>query len=203
MPPATNVVKEVSWGGNMRSVTLLCTILLLSVLGFGQTVVRGYPGYCSYGCGPYVPLITTPELSFATVSPNPVGATNATGGLVAGATNSTLSQVSGNIDAVYTQPVWYVGGGTPLISPDVNAPIHEFGREWAAGYGDWMHRHHEAEQQREAWLYFSSAGLGPSPVQAARAMHGRAARTYSNEDVKRQNQQNGLVKYEGKTQKIQ
>jgi hypothetical protein len=42
-------------------------------------------------------------------------------------------------------------------------------------------------------------------VEAARAAKGlrRAARTYSNEDVKRQNQQTGLVKYEGKTKKIQ
>ena len=95
----------------MRTLSVLFSVLLLSVLGFGQSGQRGIPGYCPYGCGPYVPLITTPSLSFATVSPNPVGATNATGGLIAGATNSTLSEVSGNDDAVYTEPVWYSGGG--------------------------------------------------------------------------------------------
>ena len=185
----------------MRTVTVIATILLLSALSFGQSVVRGIPGYCPYGCGPYVPLITTPQLSFATVSPNAVGATNATGGLVAGATNATLSQVSGNIDAVHTIPVWYSGGGTPLISPAVNAPVlPAMGR---MEYPERIDRRHEAA--RSGWLYFSSAGLGPSPAQAASAARGqrRAARSYSNEDVKRQNQQNGLVKYEGKTQKIQ
>ena len=75
----------------MRTVTVICTMLLLSALGFGQTSFRGAPGFCPYGCGPYVPLLTTPQLWLETVSPNPVGATNATGGLVAGATNGTLS----------------------------------------------------------------------------------------------------------------
>ena len=182
----------------MRTVTVICTILLLSALGFGQSVMRGIPGYCPYGCGPYVPLITTPELSFATISPNPAGATNATGGLVAGATNATLSEISGNTDAVYTLPVWYSGGGTPLIAPAVNAPVHA-----AMERMEYRERAHEGA--RSEWLYFSPAELGPSPVQGASAAKGltRAARSYSNEDVKRQNQQNGLVKYEGKTQKIQ
>ncbi len=69
----------------MPRFAVLCSILLLSVLSFGQNE-RAIARYCPYGCGPYVPLITTPSLSFATVSPNPVGATNATGGLIAGAT---------------------------------------------------------------------------------------------------------------------
>jgi len=184
----------------MRTVTVVCTILLLSALGFGQSVIRGFPGFCPYGCGPYVPLITTPELSFATISPNPVGATNATGGLVAGATNGTLSQVSGNLDAVYTMPVWYSGGGTPLISPAVNAPVFETRME-RMEYREGMHRQHEGE--RSAWVYFSSAERATSPVQAASAARRRPARTYSNDDVKRQNQQNGLVKYDSKTQRIQ
>lgn len=186
----------------MRTFTVMCAILLLSVVGLGQNVVRGFPGYCPYGCGPYIPLITTPSLSLQTVSPNPAGATNATGGLIAGATNSTLSMVSGNLDAVYTMPVWYSGGGTPLISPAVNAPVHAM-RMGRVEYGQRMHRQQEAAQ--EAWTYFSSAEQTASPVKAASAAKGlrRAARTYSNEDVKRQNQQNGLVKYDSKTMKIQ
>jgi len=184
----------------MRTLTVLCSILLLSTLGFGQKVVRGFSEFCPYGCGPYVPLITTPELSFATISPNPVGATNATGGLVAGATNGTLSQVSGNLDAGYTMPVWYSGGGTPLISPAVNAPVFETGME-RMEYRERTHRRHEGE--RSTWIYFSSAERTASPVQAASAARGRPARTYSNDDVKRQNQQNGLVKFDSKTQRIQ
>jgi hypothetical protein len=185
----------------MRTVTVISTILLLSALAFSQASFRGVPGFCPYGCGPYVPLLTTPQLSLSLVSPNAVGATNATGGLVAGATNGTLSQVLGNLDAVYTMPVWLAGGGTPFISPAVNAPIYEAGVE-PMEYGERMYRHHEGERAR--WIYFSSAAQTASPVLAARAARGqRAARTYSNEDVKRQNQQNGLVKYDSKTLKIQ
>ena len=186
----------------MRTVTLLCSILLLSAMAFSQNVIRGYPGYCPYGCGPYVPLITTPELSFSTASPNPVGATNATGGLIAGATNSTLSQVSGDIDAVYTVPVWYSGGGTPLISPEVNAPIREPRME-RMEFGERMHRKPEAGQA--AWVFFSSAQHRTSAAEVASAAKGmrRAGRTYSNEDVTRQNQKNGFVKYDARTLKIQ
>jgi len=186
----------------MRTVTVICTILLLSAMGLGQNVARGIPGFCPYGCGPYVPLITTPMLSLQLVSPNPAGATNATGGLVAGATNSTLSIVSGNLDAVYNMPVWYAGGGMPLISPAVNSPLPAMNMG-PMEYGQRMPRQHAAV--REGWTYFSSAERGGSPAQAARAAKGMspAARTYSNEDVKRQNQQNGMVKYDSKTERIQ
>lgn len=184
----------------MRTLTVLCSILLLSALGFGQGVVRGFPGYCPYGCGPYIPMITTPILSLATVSPNAAGATNATGGLVAGATNSTLSQVSGNLDAAYTMPVWISGGETPLISPAVNAPVPPMRMQ--TEHGQRLHREHEAVPR--AWTYFSAAeAAGPAGAGSAAKGLRRATRIYSNEDVKRQNQQNGLVKYDSKTQKIQ
>ena len=186
----------------MRTITVICTILLFSAMGFGQSVVQGWAGYCPYGCGPYVPLITTPMLSLQTVSPNPAGATNATGGLIAGATNSTLSEVSGNIDAVYTMPVWYSGGGTPLISPAVNAPLGAMQMGWME-HRERAQRRQEAE--REPWTYFSSAPRPASPVQAASAARGPrpAVRTFTNADVQRQNQQNGLVKYDNKTERIQ
>jgi hypothetical protein len=194
----------------MPRFAVLCSILLLSVLSFGQNE-RGIPGYCPYGCGPYIPLITTPSIAFSTVSPNPVGATNATGGLVAGATNSTLSEVARNTDAVYTMPVWYSGGQTPRISPIAagsprwqappmpNASVHE--REM---------RHQEMrEEVREpaepatqvAWIYFTSGQPTTGSGEAGTERH--AARTYSSEDVTRQNQNNGQVKYDSKTEKIQ
>ena len=58
----------------MSKFAVMGSILLLSVLSYGQDW-RGVPGYCPYGCGPYVPLITTPSLALTTFSPNPVGAT--------------------------------------------------------------------------------------------------------------------------------
>ena len=95
----------------MRPYFVLCAVVLIAVAAFGQQPVtpRIY-GPCLYGCGPYIPLITTPMVSLQTVSPNPVGASNATTGLVAGATNSTLSQIQGSTSSEYTEPVWYQGG---------------------------------------------------------------------------------------------
>lgn len=185
----------------MRVLSVLFPVLLLSAFGLGQSASQGFPGYCAYGCGPFVPLITTPSVSFVTVSPNPVGATNATGGLVAGATNSTLSEVSGNEDAVYTMPVWYSGGGTPLIAPAVNSPVGGM-RMMRSPYREAMHREHEAEHP--AWIYFSSAEQTGS-VREPGAAHGlrTATRTFSNQDVERQNLQNGVVHYDSKTEKIQ
>ncbi len=99
----------------MRLFTVLCATLFLSSLALGQMpMVSGCAGY--YGCGPYVPLVTTPSISLQTVSPSPVGATNATTGLIAGAANSTLSLVNGNTSSVYTEAVWYSGGGAPVYS---------------------------------------------------------------------------------------
>jgi hypothetical protein len=194
----------------MRIFTLLYSMVLLSSLSFGQDW-RGVSGYCPYGCGPYIPLLTTPSLSFSTVSQNPAGATNATGGLVAGATNSTLSEVTGDTDAVYTMPVWYSGGEAPLVSPGWREPPtpttstsrHER-RDRYGLPGQLSKSELESEQERQnaattpvAWIYFSSA----EPGGAEPAMQSK--RSYSNDDVSRQNQQNGVIKRRGTTQKIQ
>ena len=186
----------------MRLLTVLCALLLLSGLALGQAaVVRGYAGPCVYGCGPFIPLVTTPMVSLNTVSTSPVGATNATGGLVAGARNSTLGMISGSPDAVYTQPVWYSGGTTPLLGPAVRLPL-------MPGYG--MQREHHMEMERheearQAWTYFSGVEEAASAKEAAMGVRSakHAARTYTNADVERQNQNNGQVKWDSKTEKIQ
>src|ERR1700688_2089112 len=113
----------------MRPYFVLMAAVLLAVAAFAQQPVP-HPGYssCFYGCGPFVPLVTTPEISLQQFSPNPVGASNATTGLIAGATNSTLSQVQGSTSSVYTVPVWYQGGA-PLITPEVHLYPEAIGRE--------------------------------------------------------------------------
>jgi hypothetical protein len=140
-------------------------------------------------------------LSFTTVSPNPTGATSATGGLIAGARNSTLSELTGNANAVYTEPVWNSGGGIPLIAPAVNVPF---------GGLSMIRRNREPGPQQQAqapsqpWIYFSSAEE-LSPVAAAgSARHPTtSARTFSNDDIQKLNEQNGDVHYDGKIEKIQ
>lgn len=183
----------------MRVLILLC-VTAMCTAAFGQAPAG--PRY-QYGYGPFVPLVTTPQVSLQTVSPNPVGASNATYGLVAGARNSTLSIVNGNTSSVYTEPVWYAGGGAPLISePEVSIhprPVH----------GGHMMMHPEdhaqhAETARGQWQYISSFEAS-SPVEAAASAKSghKAGRTITNDDINQENQKTGTVKYDGKTEKIQ
>ncbi len=189
----------------MRIVTVLSSILLLCAAGLAQVAERGLAGYCVYECGPYVPQITTPIVSFSTVSPSPVGARNATGGLIAGATNSTLSEAVGNTDAVYTEPVWNSGGGIPLISRAVNVPFGGM-RMMRRQPQEPVRpgREHEAAAAPQ-WIYFGAPEQSVRSLEQASAAKGArtSQRSFSNQDVEQQNQQNGYVHYDGKTEKIQ
>jgi len=184
----------------MRPYLVLCAVLVMTVAVFGQH--PGHPGVygpCIYGCGPFIPLVTTPMISLQQVSPNPVGASNATTGLTAGATDSTLSQIPGNTSSVYTEPVWYQGGGAPLTSSAVHL--------WPEPIGHPMHPMHEEHGQnqeaRGEWVYYGSSDYtnGTSASAAAKGTK-KAGRTYTNDDVERQNQNNGNVKLNGKSEKL-
>jgi hypothetical protein len=192
----------------MRPYLVLCVVVLMAVAVFGQQVpsIPGVYGPCLYGCGPYIPRITTPMISLETVSPNPVGARNATTGLVAGATNSTLSQIQGSTSSVYTEPVWYQGGDAPLISPQIHLYPERIGHA-----GRPMHEiriEREVREVRErphgGWIYFSGSEHTSSTLEASSAAKGmkKATHVYTNEDVERQNQTNGTVKFGGKTEKM-
>jgi hypothetical protein len=175
----------------MRTLAMGMVVLGLSALALGQSGTRPVPGYCSNNCGPYIPLISTPNVGFETVSPSPVGASNATGGLHAGARNSTLSIVDGNPDAVHTQVVWYSGGGSPLVSPAVRLPHAEGMMGMHEEHMREMHRT-QAEETHEAWTYYAGHVEAASPAQAsAAAKSGRkAARTITNQDVEKMNEKN-------------
>jgi hypothetical protein len=170
----------------MRLLTIGIAVLASSAMAFSQAGARPAPNYCAYNCGPYIPLISTPSVAFETVSSSPAGATNATGGLNAGARNSTLSIIDGNPSAVTTQVVWYSGGGSPLVSPAVRLPHPE--PPMGMHPEHMMHMEHErGEQAHAAWTYYARSVETASPVQAsATAKSGRrAARTYTNADVER------------------
>ena len=191
----------------MRPYLVLMAVVLLAVAAFGQQPFP-YPGPCVYGCGPFIPLVTTPMVSLQMVSPNPVGASIATTGLVTGATNSTLSQIQGSTSSVYTVPVWYQGGA-PLTTSQVHLwpepvgreghPMHDAMREEHAREG-----HGARDEARSAWTYYTgrehtaSAGLAVSEAKGFR----KANHVYTNDDVTRQNDKNGEVKYDGKTEKL-
>lgn len=86
----------------MRKTILFNTLLLVSMFVFvqlmpAQVEVRG--GTATYGVPgeyalPFAPLVSTPSVSLES-APLQVGASNATGENVAGATNSTLSMATG------------------------------------------------------------------------------------------------------------
>lgn len=186
----------------MRLLIVLCAAALLSSVALGQVV----PASVTYdGCGaPYIPRLTTPEVSLETVSAAPVGASNATYGLTAGATNATLSNVTGNVGGTYTQPVWYAGGTTPLIS----SPAVQLSVPLARGHNvERMERereHEKAEAAPKAWIYYASEEETSSAVDAsvsARTSR-HAARTITNQDVDQENHKTGFVKYDGKTEQI-
>jgi|SRR5579862_1369746 len=189
----------------MRILTILFSVCLLSALSLGQSRDAGATYYCPYGCGPYVPMISTPRLSFTNVSPNPVGATNATGGLVAGATNSTLSEVSGDTDSLYSIPVWYSGGGMPLVSPATNSPVG--GMRMNDMRHQYMRATEQSQRQPEAkpqsWIYFASVQQTSGSLEAAAKGAKTTKRSFTNQDVEQLNQNNGYVHYDSKTEKIQ
>ncbi len=194
----------------MRPYLVLMAVVLTAVAVFAQQPFP-HPAYgpCLYGCGPYIPLVTTPEISLQTVSPNPVGATNATTGLIAGATNATLSEIQGSTSSEYTVPVWYQGGGAPIMTPQVSLQPERLGRE-----GHAMHEGMREERPREehgpqaevrgGWIYFPGREHTASAARAASEAKGsrKAGHVYTNDDVTRQNDANGTVKYNGKTEKM-
>jgi hypothetical protein len=151
-------------------------------------------------------MLTTPEVSLEQVSPNAVGARNATYGLEAGARNSTLSMMTGNTSSTYTEPVWYSGGTAPYIStPEVSLtvrPVH--GRDMFRA-AEMREEHEHAEMAPRAWTYFASVEESSSAGEAASAAKSgrRATRTITNQDIDQENQKTGTVKYDSKTEKIQ
>jgi hypothetical protein len=205
----------------MRPYLVLMAVVLTAAFALAQQPVP-FPGACVvYGCAPYVPRLTTPEISLQQFSPNPVGASNATTGLIAGATNSTLSQVQGETSSVWTVAVWYQGGDAPLTASNIHLWPERIGREGRVmheamggpmgegrpgemrpreerareGRAREEHGERQSEEARGNWAYITGPVAVPSKFN-------KAARTYNNEDVTRQNDKNGAVKYDGKSEKI-
>jgi hypothetical protein len=151
-------------------------------------------------------MVTTPEVSLETVSADPVGASNATYGLLAGATNSTLSEsnLNGNVGGTYTQPVWYAGGTTPLISSPAVQLAVPVGHAHNIARRERESENERAEVSARSWTYYAGEEQTASPVAAAAAARSMKppSRTITNQDVEQVNQKNGTVKYDGKNEQI-
>jgi hypothetical protein len=198
----------------MRPYLVLMAVVLMAVAAFGQQPFP-YPGSgaCIYGCAPYVPRLTTPEISLQQFSPNPVGASNATTGLIAGATNATLSEVQGSTSSEYTVAVWYEGGDAPLTTSQVHLWPEPVGREGRPMHGAMReerpregrsYEDHGPREEARGWMYFTGREHTSDAALVASEAKGvtKAAHVYNNDDVTRQNDNNGTVKYAGKTEKM-
>jgi len=188
----------------MRKVLVVCAVLIFASAAFAQVRVQagwgstaGWGGY--YPATPFVPLVSTPGVSFQTYSANSVGASNATEGLVAGARNSTLSMSYPSSFNAYTVPVWAGTNEGPSLGEMV---------EHHAMHG-MMHEPtmHEHMAHGEQMVSFGSAHMGMGHgigerVKTSQANHPAAKRTYTNQDIDRIQQQKGTVKFNGKTETI-
>lgn len=182
----------------MRKLLLMCALVLLVGAAFGQvTIVSGYAtnqgwgGY--YPAPPYVPLVTTPIITLDTVSPSAAGASNASTGMVAGASNATLSIVQPPLTPIYTVPVW---SGYDLVAPGV-APLAAAVPEAAP-----PQLASRATAPRHVGMGIATSEVDVAPMAKIPRQHEHAVRVYTNADIDRINQQNGTVKYNGKTLKI-
>ena len=184
---------------------LTLAVILMAVAAFGQQPVPRVYGPSYYGFGPYAPLISTPMISLQAVSPNSVGASNATAGLSAGATNSTLSEPDAPTSSTFTVPVWYQGGA-PVLGPDVNlwpeSARHQHMMREDHGFREMEARDRQRGEGKEGWTYFSGPEYTTSLTSVAKGP-GPGKHVYTNDDVSRQNNNNGVVKYDGKNEKIQ
>lgn len=181
----------------MRLFSGLCVAVLFSAIAIAQVPVH------PYGYGPYVPMVTTPQISFQTASPTPVGARNATYGLTAGARNSTIETLGENAPASYSEPVWYTGGGAPRISDEVSLYPREMHGTREMPMMMEAHREERAGAAPRQWTYFGASEM-ETPVDTSAGKSARhATRTITNEDIDRANQNTGTVKYDGKTEKMQ
>jgi len=191
--------------GPLKSLSL---VLLLSGLALGQATIIGgtasnwVPSYGVYAA-PFVPLVTTPEVSLDTVSPSAAGASNATFGNVAGARNATLEIVTPPPVGVYTVPVWYGPKAGEHHGPaaeirhehemmmEVHREIHEGGM-----------MHEEQMRHVEIGTGHWQGGQSVAKLMAGATPVKKASRTYTNADIDRFNQTTGDVRYDGKSEKL-
>ncbi|MBV9572666.1 MAG: hypothetical protein JOY93_01335 [Acidobacteriales bacterium] len=114
----------------MRQFSILSIILIATILVSG-VVTAQVPAASSYGndyqgtpgtyVGPFVPVMQTPIVHLA-APPAQIGASNATAGNVAGASNSTLSMNGGNVMQSSTVAEWYGPGAQIQPLENTNEP---------------------------------------------------------------------------------
>jgi hypothetical protein len=174
----------------MRLTTIACSILLLSGLAAAQANIIGgtasdwAPPYIY--AAPFVPLITTPSVSWGPAVPTSAGARNATWGNVAGARNSTTETLPA---PVYDRP-WHENGFRQERIREVRVEGREGRNE------------NERERIFRSGVATTEFSEGLAQLVNKSSSATKASRTYTNQDVVRMNDANGTVKYDGKTEHL-
>ena len=192
----------------MRPYLVLMAVVLMAVAAFGATALSSPGRLLLLRMRPLCPAGDHTEISLQTISPNPVGASNATTGLIAGATNSTLSEIQGSTSSdVHRGSV--VPGRRRSDHDTASPPVARIvGREGHAMHEGMREEHpreeHGPQAEARGWIYYPGREHTASAVRAAGEAKGlrKAGHVYTNDDVTRQNDKNGTVKYNGKTEKM-
>ena len=164
-------------------VSCCCMLFLLSALGiaFGQdTNFPSGPQYLNYGSPLFARSISTPSMSLA----GPLlelGASNATGGLIAGAGNQTV--LAPSAVALATMDLFPIFYGTPAASVvEISFPPEPSPNELPAGIFDtgvWQMTTAQALRERGYGVTLAeAAGLGRAHIR-------HATRVYTNADIDR------------------
>lgn len=169
----------------MRRISVLFALLLFSAFaqaqyaGYSQVIVN-WNGTGVY-TAPSTPLVSTPSLSLSGPPAFGSGATNATAGNVAGATNSTLTLSNTPQASIFPVPTFYGSSAFVESQPeDATTETPEPGFRFGV----------TAFQSSRG-----AAGLrGPKPH--------KAAHIYTNDDVSGVNRTNGSVKFRNKTEHV-
>jgi hypothetical protein len=178
---------------------MLLVLLAMTGWAMGQVVASG--GMATYGSPyaqsnqAYIPMLATPIMDLNISAPPSVGASNATPGLIAGATNSTLSNPAPPAGAVTADEQYSISG-----VPNLQIPSGE-------GYENEGFTPEETMEQEENNWPSPVMNLGPGgppsaynlergqPSLAQRAAEmrirqGQVAHVYTNEDIARIDHQN-------------
>ncbi len=176
----------------MRPVAGFFLIVLISGFAMAQvngqaTVEGGYASTWIVPPGAYavplVPLVTTPTYDFPTPSLQ-VGASSATSGNAAGATNST---------SAFVAPSSY-----PLVAPLLTPGLAFSSRTSEENSAT------EDSQKRSFDLGVANfqSDYGAAELAAISRPRAHAVKTYTNDDLNRLNQNNGEVKFKDKTEHL-
>jgi hypothetical protein len=178
----------------MRSLLALASVLLLSACAAAQaTIISGYasnwpPAYGWYAA-PFVPLVSTPSATLGSGFQAQVGASNATAGNVAGATNATISLASPTV--VEPQGAAAMVGQAQPSSPETTSSQTEVAE-----------RRSNPQARFEFGVASFQSDYGVAQMEAA-ARPKQTARVYTNQDLEQLNQNNGEVRYGGKRERIE